>query len=56
MLLRKTPKGPLLLIVCLTLLLGFCLPVMGVSLLMFLLCDLLWYLATRRRKPHLSTK
>lgn len=56
MLLRKTPKGPLLLIVCLTLLLGFCLPVMGVSLLLFLLCDLLWYLATRRRKPHLSTK
>ncbi len=56
MLLRKTPKGPLLLIVCLTLLLGICLPVMGVSLLMFLLCDLLWYLATRWRKPHLSTK
>ncbi|NLU15881.1 MAG: PepSY domain-containing protein [Serratia liquefaciens] len=56
MLLRKTPKGPLLLIVCLTLLLGFCLPVMGVSLLLFLLCDLLWCLATRRRKPHLSTK
>ncbi|MBB1583198.1 PepSY domain-containing protein [Serratia sp. OS31] len=56
MLLRKTPKGPLLLIVCLTLLLGFCLPLMGVSLLLFLLCDLLWCLATRRRKPHLSTK
>ncbi|WBL73780.1 PepSY-associated TM helix domain-containing protein [Serratia liquefaciens] len=56
MLLRKTPKGPLLLIVCLTLLLGFCLPVMGVSLLLFLLCDLLWCLASRRRQPHLSTK
>ncbi|MGO4742713.1 PepSY-associated TM helix domain-containing protein [Serratia quinivorans] len=55
-LLRNTPKGPLLLIVSLTLLLGFCLPVMGVSLLVFLLCDLLGYLAVRRRKSHLSTK
>ncbi|CAI1644868.1 PepSY-associated TM helix domain-containing protein [Serratia quinivorans] len=56
MLLRKTPKGPLLLIVGLTLLLGYCLPVMGISLLVFLLCDGLWCLAARQRKAHLSTK
>ncbi|VEA66864.1 Uncharacterized iron-regulated membrane protein [Serratia plymuthica] len=56
MLLRKTPKGPLLLIVGFTLLLGFCLPVMGVSLLAFLLCDLLCFLIVRRSEPHLSTK
>ncbi|WP_409513908.1 PepSY domain-containing protein [Serratia proteamaculans] len=56
MLLRKTPKGPLLLIVSLTLLLGFCLPMMGVSLLAFLLCDWFWCLVVRRREAHLSTK
>ncbi|AGP45283.1 PepSY-associated TM helix domain-containing protein [Serratia plymuthica] len=56
MLLRKTPKGPLLLIVSLSLLLGVCLPVMGVSLLAFLLCDLLRFLMARGSEPHLSTK
>ncbi|NTX79703.1 PepSY domain-containing protein [Serratia proteamaculans] len=56
MLLRKTPKGPLLLIVSLTLLLGSCLPMMGISLLAFLLCDWLCCLALRRRETHLSTK
>lgn len=50
MLLRKTPIVPLLLIVSLTLLLGFCLPVMGISLLIFLLCDLIRYQLTKGKK------
>ncbi|HFK7184753.1 TPA: PepSY-associated TM helix domain-containing protein [Serratia odorifera] len=42
--LRRTPKGWLSVIVVCTLLLAFALPVMGISLLLFLLCDLLRYL------------
>lgn len=59
MLLRKTPIVPLLLIVsltCLTLLLGFCLPMMGISLLIFLLCDLIRYQLTKREKTHREIK
>ncbi|MFI8418702.1 PepSY-associated TM helix domain-containing protein [Serratia sp. NPDC078593] len=42
-LLRHAPKGPLVAIITLTLLVGFCLPVMGASLLLFLLIDWLRY-------------
>ncbi len=47
MLLRKTPIVPLLLIVSLTLLLGFFLPVIGIILLIFLLYDLIRYQLTK---------
>ncbi|ATA18558.1 putative iron-regulated membrane protein [Gibbsiella quercinecans] len=47
--LRQTPKGLLLVIVALAVLFGFCLPVMGASLLAFLLCDVLRWQWLRQR-------
>ncbi|MBS0975808.1 PepSY domain-containing protein, partial [Serratia rubidaea] len=50
MLLRRTPKGPLALILLLTLLLGYSLPVLGASIVLFLLADVLRYAWLRRRQ------
>ncbi|AML57730.1 putative iron-regulated membrane protein [Serratia rubidaea] len=50
MLLRRTPKGPLALILLVTLLLGYSLPVLGASIVLFLLADVLRYAWLRRRQ------